>query len=107
MMPLLIAGEHLNISLCVSVRACVCLLHRSWTHTHTQSFSSHAPNTDGISLISSKGENMQTKGKGARSGGLVQRMAVIEFVWRVRQTSQHVVTYVFLFILLKSIDKDI
>lgn len=44
---------------------------------------------------------MQTKGNDAGSGGLMQRMAVIKFVWRVRQTSQHVVTYVFLLILLK------
>lgn len=107
MMPLLIVGEQLNISLCVSMRACVCLLHRSWTHTHTQSFSFHVPNTDGISLISAKGENIQMKGKDTGSGGQLQGMAIIKFVWKVRYTSHHVVTYVFVLILLKSIDTDI
>lgn len=85
----------------------VCVYYTDRGHTHTQSFSFHVPNTDGISLISSKGENMRTKGKDIGRGGQLQRMAIIKFVWKVHYTSHHTVTYVFLLILLKSIDIDI
>lgn len=47
------------------------------------------------------------KGKDTGSGGQLQGMAIIKFVWKVRYTSHHVVTYVFVLILLKSIDTDI